>query len=955
MDPTKVRTSAWLRIAIAVTCALPAATAPAFTVQPQESGKRLYRSVSRYSGTVAPVREDLAAVVARGRPRAAGRIVSRPSSMSAMGVTPGPDLQFDTIPYCNLNRPDSAIAAGPAHLVTAVNFCLQVQDLDGQNPSLVGLAGFFPDDPTGSIGDPRLIYDQASGRFILGALGFDYPGQRSYADIAVSATSDPNGPWNKYSINVVRNGPSGLEQMDFDSLGVDGQAIYLTARTRDFATVNFQGNRMLILDKAQAMAGGALTPIIVDDLQLPAPFSGPAEIVKPVEPMDPVTPTTLSYFLTTAGNSNVALYSVSDPLGTSGGPTFTGTAIPIPAWANSGDAPQPGGPPVLQQQAGWPLHKTTIRNGLIWSCQSPSATGIAGDRAGIVVYKFDPVTAALVEVHTISDPSLWFYLPAVVPDVTGNAVVTFAASDAGHFASIYHARYDVGTGAFDAPVLTTAGASSFSSKDPQSGEAWGDYSDAAPDVASGGRAVWTHGELPVTRTTWKMRAARIPSTLRPIIGVSATSLPFGTLCPGETKDLVLQVLNTGTADLHVSSIARTSGSTQFALVPGPPIPTTIPPGSHVDYTIRFTPVLPVGSRTASFRIASDDPLTPTLDVQTTGTLEAATVNLSPCPLDFGSVCQEDGAGHLRTLQVCNGSSHCPLSVSGIAVSGSEFTVVGPTVFTVAPGTCTGVTVQFTPASAGLKSTTLTVTSDAGPATCQLRGATATASIDVPPDVAFPPTVIQSVGACQSNQPFPISNTGQCNLTINSIALGGADAGDDKLVGLPSFPIVLQPGHVVGEGDFQIGFAPTVVDRDRQASLTVSYVSDPVSGATASTVRSLCGEGVRTGARVLVTAGGAPVASVDKLMLKRVNSNRNKDRVDTIDVAQDAPLQSVTPAAPCASFQFHREYGTVSNPIQLLPGSYLVTVNTKIAGKMQSKTVAFDVGTCGFDATIVVDF
>jgi len=33
----------------------------------------------------------------------------------------------------------------------------------------------------------------------------------------------------------------------------------------------------------------------------------------------------------------------------------------------------------------------------------------------------------------------------------------------------------------------------------------------------------------------------------------------------------------------------------------------------------------------------------------------------------------------------------------------------------------------------------------------------------------------------------------------------------------------------------------------------------------------------------------------------------------------------------------------------------VTVNTKIAGKMQSKTVAFDVGTCGFDATIVVDF
>jgi hypothetical protein len=851
MDPTKIGTCSRLVVTVAV-CVLVTASSGTFTAEPRARGQAVRGSVSRSPGAVAPVSEDVAAVIARGHRRVQGNVAAEQSLMSPAAVSPGPDLEFDTIPYCNLNRPDSAIAAGPEHVVTAVNFCLQVQDRDGQNANLMGLAGFFPGDPTGSIGDPRLIYDQATGRFILGALGFDYPGQRSYADVAVSATSDPNGVWNKYSFNVVRNGPNGLEQMDFDSIGIDGQAIYLTARTRDFATTSFKGNRTLILDKAQAMAGAPLTPIIVDDLQLPAPFVGPAEIVKPVEPVDAVTPATLSYFLTTAGNSNVVLYSVSDPLGTSGGPTFTGTVIPIPAWADAGAAPQPGGPPVLQQQAGFPLHKTTIRNGLIWSCQSPSATGIAGERAGVVVYKFDPITAALVEYHTISDPSLWYYLPAVVPDLSGNAVATFTGSDAGHYASMYHARYDVGTGVFDSPVLTEAGSSSFSSKDPQSGEAWGDYSDAAPDIASGNRAVWIHGQLPVTRTTWKMRAALIPSTLRPIIGVSATSLLFGTVCAGDTKDLVLEVFNTGTADLHVSSITRISGSPQFALVPGPAIPTTIPPGSHVGYTIRFTPALPVGSVTATFRIASDDPVTPTLDVTTTG------------------------------------------SVAG-------------------------------------------------------------ASIDVPPALAFPPTVIQSVGACVSPRPFPISNTGQCSLTIKSITVSGAAAGDYTLIGLPSFPITLEPGHIVGEGDFRIGFAPTVVDRSRQASVTIGYVSDPVSGAVTNTVRALCGEGVRTGARVLVTSGGVPLASVDKIMLKRVNSNRNKDRVDTVDVVQDAPLQSVTPAAPCESFQFHTEYGTVSNPIQLLPGSYLVTVTTKIAGKPRSRTVAFDVETCGFNATIVVDF
>src|SRR4029450_9692754 len=107
------------------------------------------------------------------------------------------------------------------------------------------------------------------------------------------------------------------------------------------------------------------------------------------------------------------------------------------------------------------------------------------------------------------------------------------------------------------------------------------------------------------------------------------------------------------------------------------------------------------------------------------------------------------------------------------------------------------------------------------------------------DLAFPPTVIQSVGACVTPKPFPISNTGQCNLTIKSITVSGAAAGDYTLIGLPSFPIVLQPGHIGGEGEFGMGFAPPVVDRNRQATVAIGYVSDPVSGAVTNTVRSLC--------------------------------------------------------------------------------------------------------------------
>jgi hypothetical protein len=46
---------------------------------------------------------------------------------------------------------------------------------------------------------------------------------------------------------------------------------------------------------------------------------------------------------------------------------------------------------------------------------------------------------------------------------------------------------------------------------------------------------------------------------------------------------------------------------------------------------------------------------------------------------------------------------------------------------------------------------------------------------------------------------------------------------------------------------------------------------------------------------------------------------------------------------------------VSNPIQLAPGSYQVTVTAIVNGKRTKKSVGFDVSTCDFNPTIVVNF
>jgi hypothetical protein len=326
--------------------------------------------------------------------------------------------------------------------------------------------------------------------------------------------------------------------------------------------------------------------------------------------------------------------------------------------------------------------------------------------------------------------------------------------------------------------------------------------------------------------------------------------------------------------------------------------------------------------------------------------------------EFGDVCAEALAE--KTVSICN-NGNSNLNVTSVAFSPAcpDFTLKNsPFPTSVSPDSCMDVMIQFTPTSVGPKSCSLVIESndpDQPTITLTVTGNTPSPSIDVSPDMSFLPEVIQSIGACSSQKPFPISNTGQCNLRITNIAIGGENVSDYSLSGLPSFPIILEPGHIAGEGNLKTVFAPTDLDRDRQGDITVTYVSDPITGATTEVTRELCGEGVRTGARVLVTVGGVPADVVKKIQLQRITGNKNKKIVNTVDVTRNVPLSTENPNSPCPTFQYHREYGTVQNELMLLPGSYRVTATIVVNGKNKNKTVAFDVTTCDFNPNIVINF
>jgi len=451
-------------------------------------------------------------------------------------------------------------------------------------------------------------------------------------------------------------------------------------------------------------------------------------------------------------------------------------------------------------------------------------------------------------------------------------------------------------------------------------------------------------DLPVSGTAG---AANITTVL-------ADQGDYGDVCRGTFRDLALTISNSGSCPLAVSGISSTSAEFQVGQVMVYPL--LLAPGTATQIPLRLQPFHARGEVRHGVRLQQRSGYPSQIAHRVR---QHAAGGHSGERVDglWRRVCGDAGGEDRRDLNV----GKCNLNVTSASIDCADFTIINnPVPAPVSLDFCLGLTIRFTPTSAGPKQCTLTIVSDdpeTPVVTRTLTRNTPLPMIDVPPDLPFPPEVIQATGACTTAEAFPVSNAGQCDLRITDFAITTNPA-EYALDGLPSFPIILEPGHEAGEGDLSVVFGPEVLDRDRLGQVSVTYVSEPILNQTTTVTRDLCGEGVNTGARVLVTENGVPVASVEKIQIQRITGNRMKKRIlQSVGVVQDVALQTVTPAAPCPAFQFHYEWSTVGNPIQLLTGSYQLTATIKsaVTGHRETKTVGFALGTCDFNANITIEF
>jgi hypothetical protein len=320
--------------------------------------------------------------------------------------------------------------------------------------------------------------------------------------------------------------------------------------------------------------------------------------------------------------------------------------------------------------------------------------------------------------------------------------------------------------------------------------------------------------------------------------VSASSMDFGTVVVGSSKQLTDTVTNRAMVAVTISGASATDPSFK---VTSPSLPLTLGPGQSATLTIAFTPQgagKPVGkiALTSSLATAAQINL-----VVSGNAIAAGSLSLNPVSLSFGNV--PLGQSMAKTATLTNSGSTSVVITQDSATS-AAFTITGLTLpATIAPGQSTSATITFAPTTVGATNGNVTVNGNAsltvGAASGSSNPQTTAISATLPvsgtgtgaAQLAASPTSVAfgnvTVGTTQSAT-VTLTNSGTTSETLSQASATGAGL---TVSGL-TLPMTLSSGQ---SASFTATFAPTtagnlagniaITNNGTNATLNI-----PVSGA-----------------------------------------------------------------------------------------------------------------------------
>jgi hypothetical protein len=423
----------------------------------------------------------------------------------------------------DVEPPDTQVAAGPGAVLEAVNNSLSVWSKTGSLLLVRDLNLFFPVPASQGFTDPRVLYDTQSNRWLLSGWSLDFNSlNASETYLAVSATSDPTGKWNVYTV-ANNNSTSGV-LTDQPMTGVCDDKVVMSWNNYNNLGKNFTETQTLVLQKSTLLAGSALGMNDTDSFTNASEFR--------LVPAQSLSSTSTCWM--TVNNADDALggSSTSPTLGViaiTGTPNATNvvpTETPLPLTSPTSVPPEPRQPSAVTNDVGLDdrLVSAVWQNDMLWT----SGTDTCAASDCLRLWKVDTSTASpsLVLDTDVSQPSTDLYYPAVSLDSSGNLFVAYSASSPALFPGAYAVTsLATSPGSFSAPVTIAKGQASYVGwkfSDNSNADRWGDYSAAAPDPSVPGN-MWVAGEYAPSNAGsgfWATGVAEISLTAPPPVGVA---------------------------------------------------------------------------------------------------------------------------------------------------------------------------------------------------------------------------------------------------------------------------------------------------------------------------------------------------------------------------------------------------------------------------------------------------
>jgi hypothetical protein len=429
--------------------------------------------------------------------------------------------------------PDTMGAVGPSQFLVTVNGLVKVFSKTGTVGSLnTNLTSFFSSvltaPPVGGetdTTDPHVRYDKLSGRWIVTSidLTFDQLGnvqQNNRFLVAVSDSSTISNAtvWTffQFQQNVVSTTGDNNLFADFDTIGIDANAIYMSANMFDSSNA-YVSSSVFVIRKSSVTGGGPIVVTAFRDVVDTNTGAGPFT-PQGADNDDPTA--TTGYYI---GHDDeffgrIDVLRVGTPGGTPtlSGPFAIDTPVNLPdSFANG--VPASGSTKNLD---GGDIRLTDamIRNGKLYTTEAVAVSSTGGDSGTLdrdaadwfEVSNLD-TTPTLSRSGTVFDSSATkksYWMPSITVSPQGHAVMGMSVSASSLHPNAAYSSMLGGTSTFSAPTTYTSATASYNVDTGDSVYRWGDFSHTSVDPCDG-QTFWTIQEYTDATDSWGVKVAKI--------------------------------------------------------------------------------------------------------------------------------------------------------------------------------------------------------------------------------------------------------------------------------------------------------------------------------------------------------------------------------------------------------------------------------------------------------------